>query len=153
MNWKLIFQLSAFGLIMAFGTISLIPQKFEFVFWIAIFLFCAYVIAKVCTGKYFLQGFFVSLANCVWITSAHIIFYSTYIANHPNVAKMAADHPLMPTHPRLAMLVTGPVFGIASGVVLGLFCFIASKIVKPKRLRHSGITVYQLFMFQSFCKH
>ena len=132
MNWKLIFQLSAFGLIMAFATVSLIPEKIEPGFWIAIFLFCAYVIAKVGTGRYFLHGFLVSLVNCVWITSAHIIFYSTYIVNHPSVAKMAADHPFMPLHPRMAMLVTGPVFGIASGIVLGFFCFIASKIVAPK---------------------
>jgi hypothetical protein len=132
MNWKIVFQLSAFGFIMALATVSLIPEKIEPGFWIAIFLFCAYVIAKVCDGKYFLQGFFVSLANCVWITAAHMIFYTTYIVNHPNVAKMAADHPLLPTHPRLAMLVTGPVFGIASGLVLGLFAFIASKMVKPR---------------------
>jgi hypothetical protein len=132
MNWKIIFQLSAFGFIMALATISLIPEKIEPGFWIAIFLFCAYVLAKVAGGRYFLHGFFVSLANCIWITSAHIIFYTTYIANHPNVAKMAADHPFLPTHPRLAMLVTGPVFGIASGLVLGLFAFIASKMVKPR---------------------
>jgi hypothetical protein len=132
MNWKLIFQLSIFGLIMAFATISLIPEKIEFIFWIAIFIFCAYVVAKVGTGKYFLHGFFVSLANCVWITGAHIFFYSTYIVNHPNVAQMAADHPFLPDHPRLAMLITGTIFGIASGIILGLFCFIASKLVAPK---------------------
>lgn len=132
MYWKIIIQLSAFGFIMALATVSLIPENIEPGFWIAIFLFCAYVIAKVAGGKYFLHGFLVSLANCVWITSAHIIFYTTYIANHPNVAKMAADYPFLPTHPRLAMLVTGPVFGIASGLVLGLFAFIASKMVKPR---------------------
>ena len=132
MNWKLIFQLSAFGLIMACATVSLIPEKVEPAFWLVIFIFCAYVIAKVCTGKFFLQGFLVSLVNCIWITGAHMIFYSTYITNHPNVAQMAADHPFLPAHPRLAMLITGPVFGIASGLVLGLFSFIASKIVKPK---------------------
>jgi hypothetical protein len=132
MNWKLIFQLSTFGLIMAFATVSLIPEKIEFAFWIAIFLFCAYIIAKVCTGKYFLQGFLVSLVNCVWITSAHIAFYSTYIANHPNAAHMAEQYPLLPNHPRLAMLITGPVAGIISGLVLGIFSFIASKIVAKK---------------------
>ena len=132
MNWKLIFQLSAFGLIMAFATVSLIPESIEFVFWLAIFIFCAYVIAKVCRGKYFLHGLLVSLANCVWITASHMFFYSTYIIHHPKVAQMAQDHPLLPTHPRLTMLITGPVFGIASGVVLGLFAFIASKIVTKK---------------------
>lgn len=132
MNWKLDFQLSVFGLIMAFATISLIPEAIEPWFWLGIFLFCAYVIAKVCTGKYFLNGFCVSLVNCIWITGAHIIFYSSYIANHPSVYKMSQEHPMFPNHPRLAMLVTGPFFGIASGLVLGLFAFIASKIVTKK---------------------
>ena len=132
MNWKLVFQLSAFGLIMAFATISLIPENVEPGFWLAIFIFCAYVIAKVCTGKYFLSGFCVSLVNCIWITGAHIIFYSSYIANHPAVYKMAQEHPMFPSHPRLAMLVTGPFLGIVSGLVLGLFAFVASKIVTKK---------------------
>jgi uncharacterized membrane protein len=132
MNWKIVFQLSIFGLIMAFGTISLIPEKFEPVFWIAIFIFCAYVIAKTCRSKYFLNGFCVSLVNCVWITAAHLIFYATYVANHPNAAKMGQSMP-MQGHPRLLMLLMGPLFGIGFGLVLGLFSFIASKIVKPRQ--------------------
>jgi hypothetical protein len=132
MNWKLVVQLSTFGLIMAFATISLIPEKFEFIFWLAIFVFCAYVIAKVCAGKYFLNGLCVSLVNCIWITVAHILFYSSYIANHPSVSKMAQAHPLFPTHPRLTMAVTGLFIGVGSGLVLGLFAFIASKIVTKK---------------------
>ncbi len=132
MNWKLIIQLSAFGLIMAFATISLIPEKFEPAFWLVIFVFCAYVIAKVCTEKYFLHGFLVSLVNCVWITGTHIAFYSSYVAHHPNMVKMAAEYPFLPTHPRVAMLLTGPVAGMVSGLVLGLFAFIASKIFTKK---------------------
>jgi hypothetical protein len=64
MNWKIIFQLSLFGLIMAFGTISLIKQSMEWPFWLAIFIFCAYIIAKRCPDKYFLHGFLVSIFNC-----------------------------------------------------------------------------------------
>ena len=132
MNWKIIFQLSVFGLIMAVATISLIPEKAEPIFWLAIFIFCAYIIAKVVGRRHFLHGFFVSLVNCIWITAAHILFYSTYIANHPSVVKMSSEHPLLPTHPRLAMLIMGPIFGIIFGLILGLFCFIASFIVKKK---------------------
>lgn len=132
MNWKLIFQLSVFGLIMAFTTVWLIPEKIEPVFWVLIFIFCAWVIAKSCSGKYFLHGFLVSLVNCVWITTIHIIFYNDYIINHPSIAKMAEEHPFMPLHPRLAMLITGPVFGIISGIVLGIFALIASKLISKK---------------------
>jgi hypothetical protein len=133
MNWKLIFQLSVFGLIMAFATVFLIPEMFEPVFWIVIFIFSAYIIVQRVNNRYFLHGFMVSLVNCVWITIAHIVFYSTYIANHPSVAKMAVEYPFLPTHPRLAILITGPVVGIICGLILGLFAFIGSLMIKKKR--------------------
>ena len=87
MNWKLIFQLSFFGLIMAFATVSLIGEKYEPGFWLVIFAFCAWVIAKVCPGKYFLHGFFVSIINSVWITAVHLMFRRTLMClNHPEFA-------------------------------------------------------------------
>jgi hypothetical protein len=131
MNWKIVFQLSAFGLIMAIATISLIPEKVEPVFWLVIFGFCALVIAKVCPGRYFLHGFLTSMVNCVWITAAHIFFRETYIAYHPQAASMGASMPpYLAIHPRLTMALMGPVFGILFGIILGLFSVVASKLVK-----------------------
>jgi len=131
MNWKIIFQLSVFGLIMAFATVSLIPEKMEPAFWLVIFIFCAWVIAKACQGKYFLHGFLVSMVNCVWLTGVHIAFRETYAFHHPDMAKMGASlPPALTVHPRLAMAVMGPIFGAMFGIVLGLFSFVASKIVK-----------------------
>ena len=131
MNWKIIFQLSIFGLIMAFATVSLIPQNIEPLFWLLIFVFCAYVIAKVCLDKYFLHGFLVSMVNCVWIVAVHIVYYKNYMANHPDMASMDKSMPAsLAAHHRLAMAIVGPIFGILSGIILGLFSFIASKIVK-----------------------
>jgi hypothetical protein len=129
MNWKLIFQLSLFGLVMAFATISLVPSAIEPIFWIVILLICAYILATRLTGKYFIHGFLVCLGNCFWITSIHILFYTSYLTNHPEEANMMETMP-MPDSPRLMMLMMGPVIGIVSGLVLGLFAFIASKIVK-----------------------
>ena len=129
MNLKLIFQLSIFGLIMAVATVSLIPETTELACWLVIFIICAYVIAKRGQGKYFLTGFCVSLVNCIWITTAHVLFYNTYIAHHPNAAKMGQNMP-MQSHPQLLMVLMGPLFGIAFGLILGLFSLIASKIVK-----------------------
>ena len=128
MNWKLIFQLSLFGLAMAFLTVFVIPGNIELVFWLPIFIICSYFIARKAPGKYFLHGFCVSLLNSVWITSAHIIFFNTYIAGHAEEAEMMNKMP-MPAHPRLMMLMVGPVFGVLFGLILGLFAFIASKIV------------------------
>jgi uncharacterized membrane protein len=132
MNWKLIFQLSSFGLIMAFATVSLIPEHIEPFFWLGIFVICAYIIAKNSGGKYFLHGFLVSLVNCIWITGVHVAFYKSYVAHHPDMLKMAEEHPIIPSHPRLGMLIVGPFFGVAFGLILGFFSFIASKMVSKK---------------------
>ena len=129
LNWKLIIQLSAFGLAMAIGSVWWIPSWIEPFLWLAIFIVCAYQIAKQSTSNYFLHGFMISMVNCIWVTSAHVIFFSAYAANHQEEMAM---NTLMPTHPRLMMLIMGPVIGVVSGLVLGLFCLIASKFVKKK---------------------
>jgi hypothetical protein len=128
MNWKLILQLSLFGLAMAFATVFLIPSKVEPIFWLAIFLVCAAFIARKAPGRHFLHGLCVSLLNCVWITSAHILFFETYVARHPEEAAMMAGSSLPP---RLMMLITGPVIGVISGLILGVFAWVASKLLKP----------------------
>lgn len=129
MNWKLIFQLSLFGLAMGIATVYFIPSKAEPLCWLFIFILCAYFIAKHCPEKYFLNGLCVSLLNSVWIMAAHVLLYDTYIQNHAEEAEMMSQMPLS-VSPKLMMLVMGPVVGLVSGLVLGLFAVIASKIVK-----------------------
>jgi hypothetical protein len=131
LNWSLIFKLSLFGLAMAFATVYFIPSNIEPLFWLIIFIICAYLIAKNCSSKYFLHGLFVSLVNAVWITTAHILLVKTYLGNHPQEADMMKTMP-KPDSPRLMMLMTGPVAGLIFGLILGLFAVIASKIVKKQ---------------------
>jgi uncharacterized membrane protein len=131
MNIKLIFQLSLFGLAMAIATVFWIPLNYEPFFWLIIFFICAYQIAKKCFEKYFLNGFLVSLVNCIWITAAHLILFHNYIIHHPRVAKMMMKMP-MHRSPRLLMLVAGPIIGILSGILLGLFSFMASRMIRKK---------------------
>jgi hypothetical protein len=129
MNWKLIVALSGFGLVMGIATVFVVPPKIEPVLWLVIFGLCAFVIARSVPAKHFLHGLCVSLVNCIWITGAHIAFYEQYLATHPDEAAMVSS---MPLPGRLMMLVTGPLVGLLSGLVLGLFAFVASKLVKPK---------------------
>jgi lysylphosphatidylglycerol synthetase-like protein (DUF2156 family) len=130
MDWKLVFRLSLFGLAMAVATVFWIPTNIEPLFWLVIFLVCAYLIARSRRDKHFLHGMCVSLVNCVWITGAHVLLAGTYLARHPQEAEMMKS---MPTSfsPRLLMAVTGPVVGVTSGLVLGLFAWATSKFVKP----------------------
>ena len=132
MNWRLILMLSLFGLAMAFATVWVIPSNVEPIFWLAIFLICAFLIARSGVPRPFLHGLLVSIVNSVWITSAHVIFAGAYLAHHPQEANMLKTMP-MPDAPRLMMAMTGPVVGIISGLVLGVLALIASKIVKPPK--------------------
>lgn len=131
MDWKLIFGLSLFGLAMAIGTVFVIPSNIEPAFWLVIFVICAFIIARSRTDRHFLHGFLVGLVNCVWVTSAHILFFSRYLANHPKEAAMMSSMPL-PNHPRMMMACVGPIVGIISGAVIGLFAFVAGKLLKPR---------------------
>jgi hypothetical protein len=131
MNWKLIFQLSLFGLAMGICTVYWIPSNVEPFFWLAIFIICAYLIARNCAGKFFLHGLLVSLVNCVWVTGAHVLLFKTYANNHPKEIDQMVTM-FQSNRPRLLMLFTGPVIGLISGLVLGLFAFIASRIWKSR---------------------
>jgi hypothetical protein len=125
---RLILALSLFGLFMAIATVFVIPSKIEPVCWLIIFVVCAWLIAKKAPGRPFLHGFLVGLVNCVWVTGAHMALAGSYLARHAQEAEMLAKMP-RPDSPRLMMLMMGPVVGIASGLVLGLFAWIARKLV------------------------
>lgn len=131
MDWKLIFGLSLFGLAMAIGTVFVIPSNVEPIFWLAIFLVCAFLIARKRPDRHFLHGLLVGIVNSIWITTAHIIFFSQYIANHPKEAAMMGSMPL-PDSPRLMMACVGPIVGIISGAIIGLLAYVAAKLVKPQ---------------------
>jgi len=127
MDWKLILQLSLFGLAMAFATVFVIPPNIEPAFWLVIFLICAYAIAKARPTGRFAHGLLLGLVNSVWITSAHVAFFDRYVAGHAQEAAMMKNAPLSP---KLMMALTGPVVGLISGVVIGLLALAAGKLVK-----------------------
>jgi hypothetical protein len=131
LNYKLILRLSLFGLAMAFATVFWIPGNIEMIFWLFIFIICAITVAKRATEKYFWHGFVISIFNCVWITSAHIIFYDTYISHHAEEQEMMQQMSAN-ANPKMMMLVVGPFFGVLFGLILGLFCFAASKMMRTK---------------------
>jgi hypothetical protein len=140
MNWKLIFQLSLFGLAMGIATVYVIPPNIEPAFWLVIFLFCAYAIAKATAGAgtHFLQGLLLGIANSVWITAAHVLLFDRYIANHAREAAMM-QNPSMPLSGRAMMAVVGPVVGLISGMILGIFALVAGKLIKSAPVPSSKV--------------
>jgi len=134
MNWKLVIQLSIFGLLMALATVFVVPSNAEPFFWLPIFLITAYLIAKQAPGRYFLHGLALGLVNCFWVTAAHILLFNRYIATHPQEAAMMTRMP-MPDAPRVMMAMMGPVIGLVSGCVIGLFAFLTHKLLSGRATR------------------
>jgi hypothetical protein len=66
----------------------------------------------------------------VWVTSAHVLLFDQYLARHAKEAAMMSSMP-MPTHPRVMMTLIGPVIGLVSGIVLGIFAVVATRLVRP----------------------
>jgi len=132
-DWRLILTLSLFGLAMAIGTVSTIPSSVEPVIWLAIFVICAFVIARYRSRRHFLHGLLSGLLNSVWVTSAHIIFFSTYIDHHPKEATMMSSMPL-PNSPRLMMALVGPLVGIVTGTIIGVLALVVGRFVRPKEV-------------------
>jgi len=131
MNWKLVLQLSLFGLAMGVGTVFFIPSTIEPFFWLIIFLVSAYLIATRCSDRHFVHGVAVGLANSVWVTGSHVLLFSRYIANHPREAAMMSSMPL-PTHPRVMTLIVGAGIGLVSGIVIGALALLARRMVASR---------------------
>jgi len=128
MNWKLIAQLSLFGLAMGVATVFWVPSNVEPLGWLVVFVISGYLIATRSAGRRYLHGLLVGVANSVWVTASHILLVESYIANHPREAAMMRAMRL-PDSPRLMMALTGPVIGVASGLVLGFFAVVAGRLV------------------------
>ena len=133
MNWKLIVQLSLFGLAMGLATVFVIPSTIEPLFWLVVFGATAYIIARRAPGQPFIHGLLTGVANSVWVTGSHVLLFNQYIARHPQEAAMMSSMPL-PDSPRLMMALVGPVIGVVSGAVIGLFALAATRIVGRKQI-------------------
>jgi len=129
MNWKLILQLSLFGLAMGVATVFWIPARVEPAFWLAILGVSAYLIAARCADRYFLHGLLVGVANGVWVTASHVLWFTRFLAGHPDEAAMISSMPL-PDSPRIMMVVIGPVIGVVSGCLIGLLAVVAARLLR-----------------------
>ncbi|HUL50047.1 MAG TPA: hypothetical protein VLT79_08545 [Gemmatimonadales bacterium] len=130
MNWKLVAQLSLFGLAMGLATVFAIPSNIEPVFWLVVFGISAYFLATR-TSTPFRHGVLVGIANSVWVTASHVLFVNRYIATHPQEAGMMKSMPL-PDSPRFMMVMAGLGIGVVSGIVIGLLALLATKLVRSR---------------------
>ncbi len=114
------------GLLTAF----VLNSNVEVYVWIPLMLLIAYLVAKKADGKYFLHGFLISFFSAFWVLVAHAIFWDSFY--NLNKIVMDADFESMPKmfSMKTVMLIATPLLGAFFGLIQGLLCFIASKLVK-----------------------
>jgi uncharacterized membrane protein len=111
MNWKLVFTLALFGVAMGIAAVlGFYPPSLEWVLWLIISLFCAWIIAKKAATKLFLHGFMVGLIDGLVAPVITAIFFSTYMANNPSYAERASKIP-GGLDPRIFGLILAPMVG------------------------------------------
>ncbi len=129
MNWKLILQLSMFGLLMGVATSFVVPSSVEPYCWLVIFIISAYLIVKRTSSQRFLHGVALGVVNGVWVAAVRIVFLNRYMATHFQQAQMLSN---LPVSPQLMMAIVSLAYGFVSGIMIGIFVLVMSKLLPPQ---------------------
>jgi hypothetical protein len=129
MNWKLIFGLAGFGLLMGVLSVFGYTGSIEWLLWLVIAVICAVIISKIVSGKLFLTGLLVGFFDGVFNSIVQSTFFDIYLSNNPRVAEGFGPVP-GGLDPRLFVLIAGPFVGLLYGLFLGLLAWLAGRIFK-----------------------
>lgn len=129
MNWKLIFGLAGFGLLMGVLSVFGYTGSIEWLLWLVIAIICAVVISKILSAKLFLTGLLVGLFDGVINSIVQSAFFHTYLSNNPRVAEGFGPVP-GGLDPRMFILIAGPFVGFLYGLFLGLVAWLAGKVFR-----------------------
>jgi hypothetical protein len=141
MNWKLIFLLSLPGLALSFATVYIIPNNIAIYLWIAVYVFCAFVMAKKneATQKYSSKPYwsivFVGYLMSIWIGTVHYVFFDAYVSFQPKVLEQLKNSP----EARWRLLVTNLVVGFFLSKILLILNFLAALILKKLKPKTTDV--------------
>jgi hypothetical protein len=133
MNWKLIGLLSGFGVLMGVTSVLGFTKGMEGLLWLAIAVICVFLIVWRAPIRFFLHGIFVGLIGGAVAPVIQFLFFSTYLANNPELATKFAEIP-GGMEPSYFVLMLTPIIGVISGLVLGVACWLVAKLAGKSRL-------------------
>ena len=126
MNWTIILLLSSFGLVMGLLSIKGYIQKLETFLWILFGIITSLILSKNIDNKTFLHALLIGLFWGVLNGLTQSAFYDQYLANNANLQERFKQSTFI--QPRYLVLVTGPVIGLITGLVLGGLTLLLKKI-------------------------
>src|SRR5688572_13641957 len=127
MNWQLIVILSLFGILIGILGVRGYTVKIEFFLWLTAGIFTALVAARNIQEKVFLHLLIIGLAWGLFNALLQSIFFSNYLANNPSVQENFNKVTFM--SPRYFVLITGPVFGLITGAVMGGIALLLKRLI------------------------
>ena len=126
MNWTVILLFSSFGLIMGLLSIKGYTQKLEPLLWLLFGIITSLILSKNVDNKTFLHALIIGLFWGVLNGLIQSAFFDQYLANNTNLQERFKQSSFM--QPRYFVLVTGPIIGLITGLVLGGLTFLLKKI-------------------------
>jgi hypothetical protein len=127
MNLKVVLSLSTAAILMGVATSFGLTQGIEWFLWLVIAVFSAFLIAKRAPKRPVGNGFLVGFLCGVFSSATESLLFDSYITNNPTSADRLA-HIAMGVDPRLFMLASGAIIGVAAGIVFGLLALLASRL-------------------------
>ncbi|MEO8664977.1 MAG: hypothetical protein ABI462_05720 [Ignavibacteria bacterium] len=131
MNWKIILLLVLIGCAVAVASLfGLVYSKYEIVYWLVLGLASGFVIARTCSRP-FMHGVIVGLFTGILGSVIQAVFFDKYLMNNP-ASLDGFKNITTSLEPQYVLLFSGPFFGIAYGIVVGLIAFGLRKISGKK---------------------
>lgn len=85
MKWLLVLLLSLSGIAVGYVTLLHVSLRMEQLIWLFVFLVNGFVISRFAEEKHFAHGFMIGLFACIAGMVVHLLFYSKYLPNHPEI--------------------------------------------------------------------
>jgi hypothetical protein len=135
MNLKLILSLASVSVLIGAATSFGFTQGLEWFFWIVLAIFSAYLIGKQAPQRPAGHGFTVGMLSGLLSSATESLFFDLYITNNPESADRLARI-ARGIDPRLFILLSGAIIGLAAGIVFAVLSLLAARI-ETGRLRPS----------------
>jgi len=131
MNWKIILSLTFVGILIFIGsTFGVIPAGKEWIGWIILGIISGIVISRTCS-RVFMHGVVTGLITGIIGSVIQSVFFDSYLLHNPSSLDGFKQLPVS-LAPQYVILFSGPFFGIAYGIVVGLIAIIVSGISRKK---------------------
>ena len=125
MDWKIVLLLSTIGIVMGLLSVKGYTQKIEPVLWLLFGIATSLILSKNLEPP-FLHGLLIGIAWGLLNGLIQFTFFDTYSTNNPLLQQRFQKTTFV--QPRYFVLLTAPVIGLVTGLILGGLSLLFKKL-------------------------